>query len=313
MRASLMDKSLITFDDFQGLPETFHTEFWREGSYSTCSLWRPKIPVYYVWEKVQGVHSPTEASLHSHWRTTSLLCSLLKRIPNQFWPEKAQENAGSSGARGTRWLRGRWERGNRLQHRHRPRPGVGEQHIKRRGHSHLTVPVLPVVHLGGSQPRLLKLVEHVLHIAKLPPAVGGGHWRRVQPLGLRADHDLAQRSPGKQLHPAAECSAVQPPKHHLGPVRHQVGDLGASPPGEGDQQSRRAGGGDGVIVEEETHPPARSCHLPCSGLGWTDQSQGGWLPHGISNFYLPVTIPPVHHAVDYKEFTGTGFKLRYFR
>ena len=27
MRASLMDKSLITFDDFQGLPETFHTEF----------------------------------------------------------------------------------------------------------------------------------------------------------------------------------------------------------------------------------------------------------------------------------------------
>jgi len=191
--------------------------------------------------------------------------------------------------------------------------GVGEQHVKRRGHSHLTVPVLPVVHLGGSQPRLLKLFEHVLHIAKLPPAVGGGNWRRVQPLGLRADHDLAQRSPGKQLHPAAECSAVQPPKHHLGPVRHQVGDLGASPPGEGDQQSRRAGGGDGVIVEEETHPPARSCHLPCSGLGWTDQSQGGWLPHGISNFYLPVTIPPVHHAVDYKEFTGTGFKLRYFR
>ena len=90
--------------------------------------------------------------------------------------------------------------------------GVGEQHVKRRGHSHLTVPVLPVVHLGGSQPRLLKLFEHVLHIAKLPPAVGGGHWRRVQPLGLRADHDLAQRSPGKQLHPAAECSAVQPPK-----------------------------------------------------------------------------------------------------
>ena len=152
--------------------------------------------------------------------------------------------------------------------------GVGEQHVKRRRHSHLTVPVLPVVHLGGSQPRLLQLVEHVLHIAKLPPAVGGGHWRRVQPLGLRADHDLAQRSPGKQLHPAAECSAVQPPKvdrprfnyskmsiiaisqHHLGPVRHQMGDLGASPPGEGDQQSRRAGGGDGVIVEEETHPPA---------------------------------------------------------
>ena len=55
MRASLMDKSLITFDDFQGLPETFHTEFWREGSYSTCSLWRPKIPVYYVWEKVSTI------------------------------------------------------------------------------------------------------------------------------------------------------------------------------------------------------------------------------------------------------------------
>jgi len=35
-----------------------------------------------------------------------------------------------------------------------------------------------------------------------------------------------------------------------------VGDLGASPPGKGDQQSRRAGGGDGVIVEDETHPPA---------------------------------------------------------
>lgn len=155
--------------------------------------------------------------------------------------------------------------------------GVGEQHVKRRGHSHLTVPVLPVVHLGGSQPRLLKLFEHVLHIAKLPPAVGGGHWRRVQPLGLRADHDLAQRSPGKQLHPAAECSAVQPPKHHLGPVRHQVGDLGASPPGEGDQQSRRAGGGDGVIVEEETHPPALATCLVLVLVGLTNLREAGYL------------------------------------
>ena len=43
-------------------------------------------------------------------------------------------------------------------------------------------------------------------------------------------------------------------QHHLGPVRHQVGDPGAGSTGEGDQQSRGARGGDGVI-EKKPVPP----------------------------------------------------------
>ena len=38
--------------ELQGLSETVHAELWRESPHPSCSLWRPEIPVHYVWKKV---------------------------------------------------------------------------------------------------------------------------------------------------------------------------------------------------------------------------------------------------------------------
>ena len=192
------------------------------------------------------------------------------------------------GARGTRWLRGRWERGNRLQHRHRPRPGRKQKPklilhawtIRSWRTARQTAEALPPH--SSSPPR------------RSPPRqpASSSPARRTRSPHRQASPSRGRRtleacptswSPGRPWPCTAEPREATPPsswvfssaasqgrprfnyskmsniailQHHLGPVRHQVGDLGASPPGEGDQQSRRAGGGDGVIVEEETHPPA---------------------------------------------------------
>ena len=38
--------------ELQGLSETVHAELWCESPHPSCSLWRPEIPVHYVWKKV---------------------------------------------------------------------------------------------------------------------------------------------------------------------------------------------------------------------------------------------------------------------
>lgn len=213
------------------------------------------------------------------------------------------------GARGTRWLRGRRERGNRLQHRHRPWPGREQK---------------PKLILHAWTIRSWRTARQTA--GALPPHSSSPPRRSPRRQPASSSQALRTRSPHRQASPSrgrrkleacptswspgrpwpctAEPREATPPsswvfssaasqgrprfnyskmsniailQHHLGPVRHQVGDLGASPSGEGDQQSRRAGGGDGVIVEEETHPPALATCLVLVLVGLTNLREAGYL------------------------------------